>query len=238
MLKVSDLPTNPDDAFQVLLNEIQVLAESFPNSALNAKIKADAVATLRMLIAVKSRVSNPQDYGDLLDSIMGTLAGGSPRQSIPLLGSLESLFVANSLENHLVDAKQEDLLNTINWEENDRGDVLKALGEARKFVSYSPCFDDAHKSRVLFWISRAENEVFKPQGKWDRFRGAMSEVADMAKEFGEKAQPLADLIKTARTTTKKNITEVRQIEADAKPKQIEGPQKQISRPSDEEINGS
>jgi hypothetical protein len=36
MIKTSDLPTNPSDAFQVLLRELQLAANAFPNGSLEA----------------------------------------------------------------------------------------------------------------------------------------------------------------------------------------------------------
>lgn len=230
MTKISELPTDPQDAFEVLLLELQVALPTFPSSGgLEPVLKATLVASIRRMKKLSQRLENGDDYLELLDGCLKHIKGNTPRNTIRTLNSLEDAFNANALEDHLQDGEQEELLNTLDWQEDDRASVLRSLGEARNFVSYAASFDDNQKRRVLHWLGKAENEVFKPRGKWDRFRAAVSEIADTVNYVGVKAEPLAELIQTARTTTQRNITEVRQIAADEKPKQLEPPT-----PSDED----
>lgn len=224
MIKISELPTNPIDAFQVMLDALNQAAASFPEGgALNIDLKAQSTSGARILEALHTRLPNFSDYGNLFTQLLSNISGNSPSQAKKTLASIEQVFLANSFEAHFIDQEQEELLNTLDWAAEDRQAVLGALSEARRFVSFASSLDDRQKGRANYWISKAENEVFATKGKWAQIRSAMSEVGDIANELGEKARPLAKLVEIVRTTTKKNITEVRQIAAEEPPKQIAAP---------------
>lgn len=48
------------------------------------------------------------------------------------------------------------------------------------------------------------------------------DASRLLRKFGEDAQPIAEAIETARTKTEKHVEGYAKIEADEKPKQIEG----------------
>lgn len=225
MTKVSELPTNPQDAFERLLNELHEAFEKFPKSGtLQPLFKASVVSTARKMLKLSHRLENGDDYQELLENCIQAFKGNSPRVSSTIIATLEDAFLSNALDDHLVNEEDERQLNTLDWRSDDKAAVLQALGEARNIVNYGAIFDNDHKRRVLYWLAKAENEVFQEEGKWDRFRAAVSELSDTVKEVGEKAEPFAKLIQMARTSTKRNITEVRQIEAEEAPKQIAPPE--------------
>lgn len=211
MIKRAELPRDPEEAFQTVLSELKAIAESFPQKNLSARMKTDALSYIRMLQIIARRLDNPEDYREPLERAVGAINNSNPSGTLKVLENVEDLFFANTLDKHFIDEDEEYQFNTVAWEEGDRATVIDALSEARRITTSCDDFDDDQKRRVMYWISKAETEVFKTEGKLASILSAVIQIADTAEYVGEKAKPLAKLIAKVKTTTKKNVVEVRQI---------------------------
>ncbi|WPZ30780.1 hypothetical protein T8A63_07395 [Sulfitobacter sp. OXR-159] len=216
------LPKDADSAFQFTLIELQNAADAYPNGALNAETKTQAVIYIRALQAISRRLPQSEDYEELLEQIHRQAISNGAATVKKSLDLLQQLYLSNSLDNHFIDEEEEALFNEVKWSGDDRALVLDHLSNARRAVTDSSGFDDHHKRRVLYWLARAENEALKEKGRFATFVAATSEVLSLAEEAGEKGKPLANLVQMVRTATRRNVT-VNQIEADEKPKQIAPP---------------
>lgn len=223
MIKPSELPREPNDAFQYVLSSTQKMSHSFPNGSLNSNIKTNATANVRMLQHISKRLENPEDYHQPLIGVLEGINSAKASVTQKRLDEIEGLFLANTLHDHFIDEEEEREFNTLAWQAGDKHTVLDALSMARKLIVHSEDFDGDHKRRLIYWVGKAENEVFKEKGKLGTVLSAASQIADIACEFGEKGKPLAKLIETVRTTTKKNVTEVRQIPKAQEPKKLAAP---------------
>ena len=211
MINRAGLPRDPEEAFQTVLPELKAMAESFPSKNLNARMKTDALTYVRMLQVISRRLDNPEDYREPLERAAGAINNSNPSGTLKILENVEALFLANTLDKHFIDEDEEYQFNTVAWEESDRATVMDALNEARRITTSCDDFDDNQKRRVMYWISKAEAEVFKAEGKLASILSAVNQIADTAEHIGEKAMPLAKVIAKVKTTTKKNVVEVRQI---------------------------
>ncbi|MCA0947355.1 hypothetical protein LCM08_20725 [Salipiger pacificus] len=224
MTKIADLPKDPTQAFQHVLTELLEVAHTLPNGGtLSGLQKTVAISKARALQAISIRLTNPEDYQEPLQQLLGCLNSASAKNMLSLLGGIEMLFYANSLQDHFVDAEEEDNYNTLRWTGDDRNDVLLSLQRARQFVTFSENLKDEHKRRVLYWISKAEAEALKDKGKFATILAATDEIGETVKRLGENAKPLAELVRMVRTTTRRNVTENLQIEGPKEPKKLPAP---------------
>lgn len=223
MIKISDLPREPHEAFLAVLSSLQELAPSFTQASMTPQIRVQAVAYLRTLQGVSKRLTNPDDYQEPLQRALTTIVQANPSGVPKILSSIHELYIANTLDDHFVDPEEENEFNTLDWQENDRQAVVKCLDEARQFTRFSEQFSDPQKRKILYWLSKAENEVIKTKGILASILSATDQIMDTVNKAGVKAKPLGDLIEQVRTTTVKNITEVRQISAPEEQKKLPPP---------------
>lgn len=195
---------------------------SFPTANLNPQIRIKAIAHLRALQNISRRLPNSEDYQEPLERAVAAANNSNPTGTKTILSSIEEIYFANTMDDHFIDPEEERQFNELDWKSDDRDLVLTYLTDARKVISNSSSFDDNHTRRMLYWISKAENEAFKMNGKFANFLAATSEVLTLVDEAGEKGGKLASLVQKVRTTTRRNVS-VAQIETDAKPKMIESP---------------
>lgn len=220
MSHFKDVPKEPSAAFNHVLALLLESAGAFPQKGdLNPKIKTKAITYIRMLQAIYPRLPNREDYEAPLDELLGIVKGPNPSVALSRLNAIEVLFLANSFQNHFIDDEDEASFNRLDWHDDDRNQVLETLTNARNLIFHSVDFEDTHKKRVLFWISKAETEVFRKKGTFATVMAAAGEILDLAEEAGEKGKPLAKLIQMVRTTTKRSVNII-QIEAADEPKQI------------------
>lgn len=220
MVNISELPRDPQDAFRTVLTNALEISLNFPTANLEPQIRIKAVAHIRALQAISRRLPNPEDYQEPLGRALTTTNNSNPSGTKNILASIEEVYFANTLDDHFIDPEEESQFNDLDWKSDDRDQVLTYLTDARKVISNSSSFDDNHTRRMLYWISKAENEAFKMNGKFANFLAATSEVLTLVDEAGEKGGKLASLVEKVRTTTRRNVS-VSQIEMDEKPKLIE-----------------
>ncbi|KHQ51093.1 hypothetical protein [Mameliella alba] len=224
MTNIRDLPKDPHDAFQQVLENLLSIARATPkNNAINAIQKTACIADVRILQTTSRRLMNSGDYSEPLENVLQCLNGSNYNSLVNLLSIVEKLFLANSLDDHFIDADDDEHFNGVDWVEEDRRSVLGNLQEARQMVSFGASFEDDHKRRVLYWITKAESEVLKPKGRFATILASVSEIGDAAKKLGKDGEPLAALVQKVRTKTVRNVVEHRQLEAPSKPKQLEAP---------------
>lgn len=223
MIKLSELPREPHEAFQTVLVRAQEISLNFPKANLNPKLQVEAVASIRMLQSISRRLSNSEDYREPLERALAAVNHPNPSGTSAALAMVGQLYIANTLDNHFADPEDEHQFNTLSWQGDDRTAVLDSLEESRRFTKNCEAFDAHQKRRILYWIHKAETEVFKEEGRLTSILSAVSQIADTVSEVGEKAKPLADLVKTVRTKTTKNVTEIRQIAGPEGPKKLPAP---------------
>jgi hypothetical protein len=221
-MNIEDIPTDPDAAFRIILTKLLILSEPFSSGkALSANAKTSTVTMIRMLEKISPRLTNGNDYLDPLHdaySCANSVDGSSIKKQVK---AIENLFIANTFDSHFLDQKDEDNFNNLDWNEDERSSVLSALSQVRLLVQSSPKLDDTHKKRILHWVARAENETLSVHGKLVTIIGAVDQVMDCVKRSGEKIQPLAKIIETIRTSTRRNVG----VPA------LAGPEKQMKLPS-------
>lgn len=223
MIKISDLPRDPDEAFQYVLPKVQEMALGFPKSNLKAQVRTEAIAYIRMLQNISRRLTNTEDYKEPLARALAATKSPNPISTSNILASVEELYLANTLDEHFIDPEDEYHFNALDWQPDDREAVLERLNEARQFTRSCESFCAQQKRKILYWLHKAETEVFKEQGKLASILSAVSQIADTASYVGEKAKPLAELVETVRTRTKKNVVEVRQISGPDNQKKLPPP---------------
>lgn len=220
---LDDLPKDPTSAFQKILSEAQTEAEGYASSNLNSQQKTSSKVKVRMLQSISKRLENHDDYTDPLERAVGAIMNSKPPHLAQALEEISRLFIANSLQDHFLDEESEEQMNTMDWQRSDRDAVLVVLSKIRRIATGSIEFDDNHKRRLIHWVSKAENEVLKEKGKLATILGAVSEIGETIGDLGKKAEPIADLIQKIRTTTRRNVTEQRQLDAPHEPKKLSPP---------------
>ena len=188
------------------------MALGFPKSNLKAQVRTEAIAYIRMLQNISRRLTNTEDYKEPLARALAATKSPNPISTSNILASVEELYLANTLDEHFIDPEDECTTSMRSIGSLMTGEaVLERLNEARQFTRSCESFCAQQKRKILYWLHKAETEVFKEQGKLASILSAVSQIADTASYVGEKAKPLAELVETVRTRTKKNVVEVRQI---------------------------
>lgn len=223
MVKLSELPREPQEAFQTVLSHVLGISSTFPQANLNPQIRTKAIAYIRTLLYISTRLANSQDYREPLTRALAAINQSNASGTFKILSTVEELFIANTLDDHFLNPDDEHQFNSLDWQKDDREAVIQSLDKARQFTRLSDDFSNPQKQKILYWISKAENEVIKDQGKLASILSAVDQIMDSVRRNGEKAKPLGDLVEQVRTKTVKNVVEVRQISAPDEQKKLPPP---------------
>ena len=227
MIKVTDLPREPNAALISIIESINVVVGTSNSIILHlrqAKHPLFLEFKTAMIVAVQAakRISDPQlreialeylEYGEA-----ETLGNVSAR-----LETLHGTFVSMDMDNHFLDANDVSDFDCANVDQDQREIIRAALSEARVQATGSNVLQGRQKRRICHYIAKAENELLKDKVGLQAFLAAAYEMSDLTNKFGNDVKPIAEAIEIARTTTQRNVEGYKQIEADEPPKRIEGP---------------
>ena len=183
----------------------------------NSDIRVSIISQLRALDVIRRRLKHGEDFAEPIKTALNSTSTNVSNINIQLR-LIEELFLAEMLEEHFLDEGQAGQFDTIDWSVADQQSVLDLFEQARRLILSSGEIEASRKDRATYFIHRAEVEVRKEQGRWTTFLGAANEALETVGKNGGK---IAAAIQAARTKTMRNVVEMKQIEAEAKPKQIE-----------------
>ena len=136
--------------------------------------------------------------------------------------SLHSLVIYE-MDAHFINEADNEEFELASVPKDEREKIRHHLDIAKNLASVAEFMSDAVRRSFLIKVSKAESELFKEKVGMQAVFAVAFDASRLLRKFGEDAQPIAEAIETARTKTEKHVEGYAKIEADEKPKQIEGP---------------
>lgn len=224
-MDLSRLSREPSSAFIQVAQELTNMLETVPqNSRIRTDIKLKMNSHTRLLAEISNRLEDSDLIKEVLVEVRSHILNDNVSSAHSLSTSLEATAISQLAQKHFLDPKDSENFEEVHWDRDDREVLFETLAEARKFAQSSDSFDDRQTRKILFYLGKVESEVLKPVGSWSSILGASYQVLDLVEATGEKAKPLAKLVETMRTTTKRNVNEYKQIAAPEEPKKLPKPE--------------
>jgi len=230
-LKIDELPKEPSEAFKALALSIRKLIPANSNKKW-AEFKTDSRAKsleirnqIKMMQITSVRISDTE-----LHEIMHDLYPIDDDKTLSALDdeierALDTIL-ATQFTTHFSDDAETIEFDRAEIDSQTRGELFEIMKQARDEVQKADYLSANHKRRLLFRISKVEEEIYKEKAGFGVFLAAASEASDLLKKFGQDAAPLADAIQKARTVTQRKVEGYPQIEKDKSPKQLPAPGKE------------
>lgn len=128
--------------------------------------------------------------------------------------------IAYQLDDHFENQEDIQLFEHAVLDGNDKDKIRKLMVEARRATDKAETLREKQRRRVLYYISKIENELHKDTSNLAVFTSGWAEVNEMIAATGEALKPVAEALKTARTITQEKVEGHKQIEKEEEPKQI------------------
>ncbi|WP_400086715.1 hypothetical protein [Yoonia sp. R78084] len=227
MLKIDDLPKQPEDALFVLMPAFIRLARSTPGGGpvirMANKQNYDLMYVYFMACETAAKRINDDNFrGFAARQFEALLDKQGPEIATALNNVFQALCVVR-MDEHFLSEEDENEFERAAVPTEERVAIREALETARQLTATARFLEDKQKRSVLHKISKAESELFKDKVGFSAFMAAAYEVSGLVKQFGKDAEPLAEAIQTATTKTERHLSGYEALEAPKKPKQIEGP---------------
>ncbi len=132
-------------------------------------------------------------------------------------------ILATEIDEHFINSDEIENFDRAELTDSEKNKIRMLMSEARRLVDLSNSLRDQQKRRVIYFISRIENELHKTKSTFHTFLAAAYEISGLVRQFGEDVQPIADAIEKAKTITEKKVEGYKQISQDERPKQLPKP---------------
>lgn len=224
-MKFKELPKDPGEAFiQVAQKLISDTVTFTVNTQVPVSLRLSITANLNILNVIARRLEDVKTIQSGIIALKTEVSQGHGQNVSKICEHLLEIVVASKLDAHFLDDEDKAEFEDVKWQEDDRKILFETLAEARKFAQLSGSFDDRQTRKILHYLSKVENEVLKPLGNFTTVIGSATQILDLVETAGNKGQPLAKLVETMRTTTKRNVTEHSKLEAPEEQKKLPSPE--------------
>lgn len=227
MRDLKSLPKVPEQALALLLRD---LLEKIPSeSKAFDTYSRNAIADWKIIAKaglVAARRCSDQDVRSLAEDCLQIVGTEQSRHYVATVERLLELTLASEFDDHFLDEEAIQKFDEANLSTSDIAQIQGYLATARVLAQTADYLSDEHKKRIIFRISKVENELYRPKAGFQAFLAAAAESAGLVEKYGNAAKPLAEAIQMARTTTERKVEGYAAIESEPKPKQIEGPKSQ------------
>ncbi|MEM5476702.1 hypothetical protein [Pacificibacter sp. AS14] len=225
MIDFDSLSKDPSEAILTLSSQIlgivPIERASFDDfRKAEPKAAMNVVLLFKAIFQISPRILDSSIQGFLL--VFAQISeGDSLREVREKASAIGDAIVSMKVEDHFLSAKDVEEFEVAEVPQDERENIRAALQNARDLASKASFMSDPLKRSFLVKISKAENELFKEKVGLQAFWAAAYDGTRLLRRFGEDAQPLADAIEKARTSTERYTTGYDQIGMDEPPKQIE-----------------
>lgn len=225
MIDIKSLPKDPVSAFKHLLSAIRQMLPSSGQS-IHGLSQSNQSLYDKITILLKYARSMVRRIGDdeLTELAERNLKLTKSDTCSKARTRIETVLLAiNTIEmdDHFLDAEAVKLYDIATVSSDEREAIREHLNIARDRASKAEFLDDGVRRSFLHKVSLAENELYKAKVGFQAFLAAGFEASRLIRRFGEDAQPIADAIEKARTTTERNVEGYKQIGQEEAPRQIE-----------------
>ncbi|WP_306005115.1 hypothetical protein [Aquicoccus porphyridii] len=224
MINLSELPKDPLKALIVIIAKLRGIAQG-NISVGQLKTNGHDFYTNLMIYSVSGIRAAQCIEDEPIRSEVTKLLSLRDDEKLDLYGKkLEkcvALLVAMQFEEHFISAEDRNLFDEAELSTDEKTEIQSLMAKARRATEIAQCFPPTQKRKVLYWISRVEDELLRDKSRFQTFVAAASELSDLVRKFGKDAKPVAEAIAEARTITERRVEGYKQIEAEDKPKQIE-----------------
>ncbi len=227
MFDIKSLPKDPSDALLATITySISIVkgggATIGALRSNNHKIATDL--TICAAIAKKSAIYiRDRELSELIIKNVSIADDDSLEEVKQNLETALNAMVAYQLDDHFVDQEAVEFFDRAELSEKDKNDIRQLMADARRMVDLSSTLVERQRKKVLYHISKIENELHKEKSVYQTCLAAAYDMSALAKQVGKDALPIAEAIEKARTVTEKKVSETLAIEKDEEKKMLPKP---------------
>ncbi|WP_319546854.1 hypothetical protein [Ruegeria conchae] len=224
MLNLSELPKEPIAALHKII--VYMMGKSGNGSAQIGKLKqtnhhlfSELLSSSLVAKSAASRVNDEAVRQSIQENL--TLKDElSLQQYNAHLTRALSLVLALQFDDHFIDDDLDKEFDQAELSTSEKERIRELMYEARRIIDRATTLPGWARRKMLYHVSKIENELHREISRFQSFIAAASDVSDLVRKFGTDAQPLAEAISEARTITERKVEGYAQIEREAEPKRI------------------
>lgn len=223
-MKITDLPKDPIETLKAAAIEAtrfsrgqsitleQLLQKNHPS--------ANWLTICNTIIRKSSRRILDSELRDLVDRILdGDKSRGLSAWSNDYDLILQAV-IAYQLDEHFENQEDIVLFEHATLDVSDKDKIRELMVEARRATDRAENLREKQRRKVLYYISKIENELHKDTSNFAVFTSGWAEINEMVAATGEALKPVAEALRISRTIAQVRVEGHRQIEKEEEPKQI------------------